>query len=68
MRNILHASIRIRARVYGAAGAVAGLFIFQNDHNESDIEILTRDDPTEIWYSNQPVVDDRMLSHSVHLS
>lgn len=56
-KNLFYASLRIRARVHGAPGAVAGLFIFQNDQNESDIEILTRDLPAEIRYSNQPVVD-----------
>lgn len=50
--------------MYGAAGAVAGLFTYEDGQNESDIEILTRDDPNEIRYSNQPVVDNRMLSHS----
>ena len=41
----------------GDAGAVAGLFYFRNSANESDIEILTRDQTSEIRYSNQPVVD-----------
>jgi beta-glucanase (GH16 family) len=59
VQNILYASIRVRARVYGASGAVAGFFTYRNGRNESDIEILTRDDPTEIRYSNQPVTDDR---------
>ncbi|KAH0602377.1 uncharacterized protein H6S33_008716 [Morchella sextelata] len=58
-KNLLYASIRIRARVTGASGAVAGLFIYQNGQNESDIEILTRDNNNEIRYSNQPVVDDQ---------
>lgn len=57
-KNLLYASIRIRARVTGASGAVAGLFIYKNGQNESDIEILTRDNNNEIRYSNQPVVDD----------
>lgn len=56
-KNLFYASLRIRARVHGAPGAVAGLFVFQNNQNESDIEILTRDLPSEIRYSNQPVVD-----------
>lgn len=54
----MYASVRIRARVYGAPGAVAGLFIYANGRNESDIEILTRDDESVIRYSNQPVVDE----------
>lgn len=40
---------------------MAGLFYYRNSANESDIEILTRDDPTEIRYSNQPVVNEGML-------
>lgn len=43
--------------MHGAPGAVAGLFLYQNNQNESDIEILTRDRTSEIRYSNQPVVD-----------
>jgi hypothetical protein len=42
----------------GNNGAVAGLFYYRNDNNESDIEILTRDESSSIRYSNQPVVDD----------
>ncbi|KAA8914609.1 concanavalin A-like lectin/glucanase domain-containing protein [Sphaerosporella brunnea] len=56
-KNLLHASTRIRARVLGDSGAVAGLFYYRNDNNESDIEILTRDEASAIWYSNQPVLD-----------
>lgn len=56
-KNLFYASLRFRARVHGAPGAVAGLFLFRNDQNESDIEILTRDLPAEIRFSNQPVVD-----------
>lgn len=55
--NILHASLRVRARVVGDPGAVAGIFFFRNDQNESDIEILTRDADTKIRYTNQPSVD-----------
>ncbi|KAL7268913.1 hypothetical protein RUND412_008442 [Rhizina undulata] len=57
-RNLFYASIRIHARVYGAAGAVAGLFTYESEVEESDIEILTRDPDTRIRYSNQPVLDD----------
>lgn len=39
------------------AGAVAGLFTYHSTHAESDIEILTRDPPTQIRYSNQPDYD-----------
>ncbi|KAI9775524.1 MAG: hypothetical protein M1839_001065 [Geoglossum umbratile] len=42
-KNLLYASIRMRARVQGASGAVAGLFTYLDDENEGDIEILTRE-------------------------
>lgn len=56
-KNVMHASMRVSARVVGDKGAVAGFFTFYDDDNESDIEILT-DDPTDvIRYTNQPSVD-----------
>ncbi|KAK4937715.1 hypothetical protein LTR10_021725 [Elasticomyces elasticus] len=55
-RNLLHASIRLHARVRGATGVVAGMFTYLNDSQESDIEILTRDPPNCIRYTNQPSV------------
>jgi hypothetical protein len=57
-KNLLYASTRIRARVVGDDGAVAGLFYYRDGNNESDIEILTRDETSAIRYSNQPVVDE----------
>jgi hypothetical protein len=66
-KNMLHASIRIRARIDpgSASGAVAGLFTyaeiygpteinFSHGNFESDIEILTSDPTNTIRYSNQP--------------
>jgi hypothetical protein len=53
-KNLLHASLRFRARVIGSSGAVAGLFTFVDDNNESDIEILTSDAPTTYRFTNQP--------------
>lgn len=53
---MLHASLRMRARVVGAAGAVAGFFTFFDDDNESDVEILTADPPAVVRYTNQPSV------------
>ncbi|KAL8801453.1 MAG: hypothetical protein Q9200_006943 [Gallowayella weberi] len=50
----LHASIRIRARVAGSPGACAGMFTYLTDDQESDIEILTRDDHSTIRATNQP--------------
>ena len=55
--NIFYASIRINARVRGSSGAVAGLFLFADDQNESDIEILTRDPTSVFRASNQPDLD-----------
>ena len=57
-RNLFYASIRIRARIHGASGAVAGMFTYLNDSTESDIEILTRDPTNEIRYTNQPSEKD----------
>lgn len=51
--QLFHSSISVRFRVRGASGAVAGLFTYLNDENESDIEILTRDAPDRIRYTNQ---------------
>ena len=54
-----YASLRARTRVSGSAGAVAGIFFYQDDHSESDIEILTQEQPNRSRYhaSNQPTVD-----------
>ncbi|CAF9919917.1 MAG: hypothetical protein GOMPHAMPRED_001925 [Gomphillus americanus] len=38
-----YASVRIGARVTGASGACAGLFFYHDDTQETDIEILTRE-------------------------
>ncbi|OJJ43609.1 hypothetical protein ASPZODRAFT_161507 [Penicilliopsis zonata CBS 506.65] len=56
-REIWHASLRVRARVTGSPGAVAGIFTYRDDSTESDIEILTRDRVDHIRYTNQPTVD-----------
>ncbi|OJD38582.1 glycoside hydrolase family 16 protein [Diplodia corticola] len=53
-KNVMHASLRMRARVVGDAGAVAGFFTVFDDDNESDIEILTADPDGVIRYTNQP--------------
>ena len=55
--NFLHASFRVSARVSGSSGAVAGIFTYANDESESDIEILTRDNVTQIRATNQPSED-----------
>jgi hypothetical protein len=60
--NLMYASTRIRARVVGNPGAVAGMFYYRNSQNESDIEILTRDENESVRYSNQPVVDKSIPS------
>ena len=47
----------MRTRIAGDPGAVAGLFTYSDDNNESDIEILTRDDGSVFRATNQPGVD-----------
>jgi hypothetical protein len=52
--NASYASIRVHGRVRGAPGAIAGIFTYLNDTQESDIEIFTRAPAQYIQYSNQP--------------
>ncbi|KAM0288733.1 hypothetical protein ACHAO9_006796 [Fusarium lateritium] len=47
-------SLRVKARVTGAPGAVAGFFTYFNDTQDSDIEVLTQDEDNRVHYSNQP--------------
>lgn len=54
-KNLKHASMRMRARVVGDEGAVAGFFTFFDDDNESDIEILTDDPDAVIRYVAAPL-------------
>ncbi|KAF2197107.1 concanavalin A-like lectin/glucanase [Delitschia confertaspora ATCC 74209] len=58
-KNLQLSSLRIRIRVRGSAGAVAGFFTFADDANESDIEILTSDPSSTIRYTNQPSVNKK---------
>ncbi|CAL8575335.1 hypothetical protein XPA_001263 [Xanthoria parietina] len=53
----LHASIHVRARISGSPGACAGIFTYLTDEQESDIEILTRDEKSTVRATNQPGVD-----------
>ncbi|MCJ1230836.1 hypothetical protein MMC12_007510 [Toensbergia leucococca] len=55
--NFFYTSVRIRARITGVEGAVAGLFTYADDDNESDIEILTQDPLSDLRATNQPGVD-----------
>ncbi|KAF2401486.1 concanavalin A-like lectin/glucanase [Trichodelitschia bisporula] len=59
LHTMQHISLRVSARVTGSPGAVAGLFTYASGTSESDIEILTRDDPSKIRYTNQPAVDKK---------
>ena len=61
--NITHGSFRVKARVAGDAGAVSGIFTYANDTQETDIELLTRDPPNRMHFSNQPTTDD----HGEHI-
>ncbi|KAF4970211.1 hypothetical protein FSARC_2697 [Fusarium sarcochroum] len=47
-------SLRVYARITGGSGAVAGFFTYFNDTQESDIEVLTREDDDRVQFSNQP--------------
>jgi hypothetical protein len=55
-------SVRMHARTKGAAGAVTAMFTYRpppQPHDimqvqEADLEILTRDPPTYVQYTNQP--------------
>jgi hypothetical protein len=57
VRNMNAVSVRFKARIWGAAGACAGMFTYSDDTNESDLEILTRSPKTETQYTNQPGYD-----------
>lgn len=57
--NYQFLSLRVKARVVGSGGAVAGIFTYRNSSDpakvqEADIEVLTRDPPEYIQYTNQP--------------
>ncbi|KAK0857165.1 hypothetical protein LTR87_017874 [Friedmanniomyces endolithicus] len=55
--DVVYISLRVLARVSGAAGAVAGIFTYNSDVSESDIEILTQDPDSQVRYSTQPTTD-----------
>ncbi|KAL8657215.1 MAG: hypothetical protein Q9226_002132 [Calogaya cf. arnoldii] len=57
----MHASIHIRARVSGSPGACAGIFTYLTDEQESDIEILTRDENSTVRATNQPGTVSQIL-------
>ena len=56
--NITHGSFSVMARVMGDPGAVAGIFTYANDTQETDIELLTRYPYTYAHFANQPTTDD----------
>ncbi|KAI1842153.1 hypothetical protein JX265_005730 [Neoarthrinium moseri] len=55
--KILYLSLRVRARVSGAAGACTAFFTYANDTQEADIELLTRDEPHIVGFNTQPSID-----------
>lgn len=57
-RSILHISLRVLARITGAPGACAAFFTYENDTQEADIELLTRNDPGIIGFNTQPSIYD----------
>lgn len=62
----MHASIHIRARISGSPGACAGMFTYLTDEQESDIEILTRDEKSTVRATNQPGVVSHFLLLRLH--
>jgi hypothetical protein len=47
------------ARVSGDPGAVAGIFTYHDNEDQSDIQLLTRDPRSYVHYSNQPTTNDK---------
>ncbi len=64
----LHASIHVRARISGSPGACAGIFTYLTDEQESDIEILTRDEKSTVRATNQPGVVSHFLLLRLHIT
>ncbi|KAK2601810.1 hypothetical protein QQS21_004593 [Conoideocrella luteorostrata] len=71
-----HASIRMYSRAVGSSGACSSVFTYLHSDDpalvqESDIEMLTKDDHNLIHYTNQPgVLNGETVpgaSHEVHL-
>ncbi|KAH6883444.1 concanavalin A-like lectin/glucanase domain-containing protein [Thelonectria olida] len=55
--SILHLSLRLYVRVSGAPGACAAFFTYENDTQEADIELLTRDNDDVVGFNTQPTLD-----------
>lgn len=57
-QDFFHGSFRARYRVVQVKGAtggsVAGFFLYYDDQNETDIEVLTKDGERAIHYTNHP--------------
>ncbi|KAI9146970.1 Beta-glucanase [Paramyrothecium foliicola] len=72
-----HVSMRMHAMTAGASGGCTSIFTYREDEDgtveETDIEVLTRDPPTTIRYTNQPsynaTIDDVVpgASHEITL-
>jgi hypothetical protein len=63
--NLEFLSMRMYARTVGKSGAVTAMFTYLDDMGsasdiqEADLEVLTRNPPDEVQYTNQPSVDDK---------
>ncbi|KAH6995276.1 concanavalin A-like lectin/glucanase domain-containing protein [Ilyonectria destructans] len=55
--SILHLSLRLYARITGAPGACTAFFTYENDTQEADIELLTRNKPDVVGFNTQPTLD-----------
>lgn len=52
--NITHGSFRVLARMSGNRGAVGGIRLHHSDAEETNIELLTREDMRQVHFSNEP--------------
>ena len=50
-------SLRVLARIQGAPGAVAAMYAYFNDTQETDVELRTSDPASVVWGNNQPTWD-----------
>ncbi|ODA79034.1 hypothetical protein RJ55_04625 [Drechmeria coniospora] len=58
LADVTSVSFRVSAYISGDPGAVAGIFTYRNDTQESDIEVLTRESGHNVHFTNQPSQDD----------
>lgn len=57
IQRFLHASVRMSARMLGPPGACGAFYIYGDDNNESDMELLTNDTSALFHATNHPSQD-----------